>query len=107
MLPRHVIYRAIIFAKGDKVAHLGTTLMDREQYPAAELVALYRERWRSSSPTTRSRTTWAPPGRSDRGNRKASGRNYRPTSLCITRSASSPMLRRWHVQQWTPTVSPT
>ncbi|MFG2434554.1 transposase [Streptomyces sp. NPDC048508] len=33
------------FAKGDKVAHLGTTLLDPEQYPTDELVALYRERW--------------------------------------------------------------
>ncbi|MGW9493947.1 transposase [Streptomyces prasinus] len=30
---------------GDKVAFLGTTLLDPEQYPAAELIALYRERW--------------------------------------------------------------
>ncbi|WP_437023372.1 transposase [Streptomyces sp. enrichment culture] len=45
MLPRHVIYRVITFAKGDKAAHLGTTLLDPEQYPVAELVALYRERW--------------------------------------------------------------
>ncbi|MFB6840115.1 IS4 family transposase [Streptomyces sp. NPDC056361] len=44
-LPRHVIYRVIAFAKGDKVAYLGTTLLDPEQYPADELVALYRERW--------------------------------------------------------------
>ncbi|MEU3688523.1 IS4 family transposase [Streptomyces narbonensis] len=44
-LPKHVIYRVITFAKGDKVAYLGTTLLDPEQYPAAELVALYRERW--------------------------------------------------------------
>ncbi|MFF9853321.1 IS4 family transposase [Streptomyces litmocidini] len=44
-LPRHVIYRVITFAKGDKVAHLGTTLLDPEQYPANELVSLYRERW--------------------------------------------------------------
>ncbi|WP_329274475.1 transposase [Streptomyces sp. NBC_00691] len=40
-----MIYRVIAFAKGDKVAHLGTTLLDPEQYPAAELVALYGERW--------------------------------------------------------------
>ncbi|MFC8505761.1 IS4 family transposase [Streptomyces sp. NPDC057411] len=45
MLPKHVIYRVITFAKGDKVAHLGTTLLDPDQYPADELVALYRERW--------------------------------------------------------------
>ncbi|MFF8670045.1 transposase domain-containing protein [Streptomyces sp. NPDC015242] len=44
-LPRHVIYRVITFAKDDKVAHLGTTLLNPEQYPADELVALYRERW--------------------------------------------------------------
>lgn len=44
-LPEHVIYRVITFAKGDKVAYLGTTLLDPEQYPAAELVVLYRERW--------------------------------------------------------------
>ncbi|MFI7276133.1 hypothetical protein [Streptomyces sp. NPDC049879] len=45
MLPRHVIYRVITFAKGDMVAHLGTTLLDPERYPADELVALCRERW--------------------------------------------------------------
>lgn len=45
MLPRHVIYRVITFTKGDRVAYLGTTLLDSAQYPAAELVALYRERW--------------------------------------------------------------
>jgi hypothetical protein len=39
-----VIYRVITFAKNDKVAYLGTTLLDLEQYPAAELVALHRER---------------------------------------------------------------
>ncbi|MFE9637264.1 transposase [Streptomyces sp. NPDC006463] len=44
-LPQHVIYRVIAFAKDDKVAYLGTTLLEPEQYPAAELVALYRERW--------------------------------------------------------------
>ncbi|MFF5442168.1 transposase [Streptomyces achromogenes] len=44
-LPRHVIYRVITFAKDGKVAYLGTTLLDPDQYPAAELVALYRERW--------------------------------------------------------------
>ncbi|MET7511447.1 transposase [Streptomyces albidoflavus] len=44
-LPRHVIYHVITFAKGDKVAYLGTTLLDPEQYPADKLVALYRERW--------------------------------------------------------------
>lgn len=44
-LPRHTIYRVIAFEKDDKVAYLGTTLLDPEQYPATELVALYRERW--------------------------------------------------------------
>ncbi|MEU1369883.1 transposase [Streptomyces sp. NPDC005803] len=44
-LPSHTIYRVITFTKDDKVAFLGTTLLDPEQYPAAELVALYRERW--------------------------------------------------------------
>ncbi|WP_143661123.1 IS4 family transposase [Streptomyces sp. M41(2017)] len=44
-LPKYVIYRVITFAKDDKVAYLGTTLLDPEQHPAAELVALYRERW--------------------------------------------------------------
>lgn len=43
ILPKHVIYRVITFAKGDKVAYLGTTLLDPEPYPAAGLVALYRE----------------------------------------------------------------
>lgn len=40
-----MIHRVITFAKGDKVAHLGTTLLDPDQHPADELVALYRERW--------------------------------------------------------------
>lgn len=44
-LPKHTIYRVITFAKDDKTAYLGTTLLDPEQYPAAELIALYRERW--------------------------------------------------------------
>ncbi|WP_435972011.1 transposase [Streptomyces sp. Qhu_M48] len=35
----------IVFEKDDKVAYLGTTLLDPEHYPAAELVALRRERW--------------------------------------------------------------
>ncbi|MFE9468642.1 transposase [Streptomyces virginiae] len=37
--------RTLPFTKDGKVAYLGTTLLDPEQYPAAELVALYRERW--------------------------------------------------------------
>ncbi|MEU4356231.1 transposase [Streptomyces virginiae] len=44
-LPKPTIYRVITFTKDGKVAYLGTTLLDPEQYPAAELVALYRERW--------------------------------------------------------------
>ncbi|MFD9444193.1 transposase [Streptomyces sp. NPDC060006] len=44
-LPKHTIYRVITFTKDDKVTFLGTTLLDPEEYPAAELVALYRERW--------------------------------------------------------------
>lgn len=44
-LPRHVICRVITFAKGDEVAHPGTTLPDPERYPADGLVALSRERW--------------------------------------------------------------
>ncbi|MGV4985796.1 hypothetical protein ACVB8X_07040 [Streptomyces sp. NRAIS4] len=33
-----MIYRVITFAKGDKIAYLGTTLLDPEQHPATELV---------------------------------------------------------------------
>ncbi|MFD4240942.1 IS4 family transposase [Streptomyces sp. NPDC058525] len=44
-LPKHTVYRVITFTKDDKVTFLGTTLLDPEQHPAAELVALYRERW--------------------------------------------------------------
>ncbi|MBT2390721.1 IS4 family transposase [Streptomyces sp. ISL-1] len=44
-LPKYTIYRVITFTKEDKVVFLGTTLLDPEQYPAAELIALYRERW--------------------------------------------------------------
>ncbi|MFF0140565.1 IS4 family transposase [Streptomyces sp. NPDC005227] len=39
-LPKQTIYRVITFTKDDKVAFLGTTLLDPEEYPAAELVAL-------------------------------------------------------------------
>ncbi|MER6736572.1 IS4 family transposase [Streptomyces puniciscabiei] len=45
VLPKEVTYRVIAFAKGDKVVHLGTSLLDPEQYPADELVALYQQRW--------------------------------------------------------------
>ncbi|WP_435600825.1 transposase [Streptomyces sp. C10-9-1] len=45
ILPKHTLYRVITLTKDDKVAFLGTTLLDPERYPAAELVALYRERW--------------------------------------------------------------
>ncbi|MFE1891735.1 transposase [Streptomyces microflavus] len=44
-LPKHTIYRVITFMKDGKVVHLGTTLLDPEEYPATELIALYRERW--------------------------------------------------------------
>ncbi|MFE9250719.1 transposase [Streptomyces sp. NPDC007088] len=44
-LPKHTIYRVIAFTKDDKFAFLGTTLLGPDEYPAAELVALYRERW--------------------------------------------------------------
>lgn len=44
-LPKHTVYRVITFTKDDKVTFLGTTLLDPDQHPAAELVALYRERW--------------------------------------------------------------
>ncbi|MET8114681.1 transposase [Streptomyces prasinus] len=44
-LPERTIYCVITFTKDDKVAFLGTTLLDPEQYPAAELITLYRERW--------------------------------------------------------------
>lgn len=44
-LPKESVYRVITFAKDDKEVRLGTTLLDHEQYPAAELVALYWQRW--------------------------------------------------------------
>ncbi|MER6851576.1 IS4 family transposase [Streptomyces flaveolus] len=45
VLPKEVTYRVITFAKDDKVVHLGTSLLDPEQHPADELIALYRQRW--------------------------------------------------------------
>ncbi len=45
VLPKEVTYRVITFAKDDKVVHLGTSLLDHEQHPADELIALYRQRW--------------------------------------------------------------
>ncbi|MES9510453.1 transposase [Streptomyces sp. NPDC000609] len=44
-LPEHTIYRATTFTKEDKAAFIGTSLLDPRQYPAADLIALYRERW--------------------------------------------------------------
>ncbi|MFI1155089.1 IS4 family transposase [Streptomyces sp. NPDC020817] len=44
-LPRQTTYRVITFTKDDKTAYLGTTLLDREQHPASELIALYQQRW--------------------------------------------------------------
>jgi IS4 transposase len=45
VLPKETTYRVITFTKNDKVVHLGTSLLDTEQYPADELIALYRQRW--------------------------------------------------------------
>lgn len=45
VLPKETTYRVTTFTKDDKVVHLGTSLMDTEQYPADELIALYRQRW--------------------------------------------------------------
>lgn len=45
MLPKETTYRVMAFAKGDRIVHLGTSLLDHEQYPAGELVALHRQRW--------------------------------------------------------------
>ncbi|MFF0476398.1 hypothetical protein [Streptomyces sp. NPDC004284] len=106
MLSRHVIYRVITFANDGKVAHLGTTLLDPEQYPAAELVALYRERWESELAFDEIKNPPAPAGRSGRGHRRASGRNCGPASPSTTRSAGSPTQRRSPARRWTPTVSP-
>lgn len=44
-LPKETAYRVITFTKDDKVVHLSTSLLDTEQYPANELIALYRQRW--------------------------------------------------------------
>ncbi|MFE4218595.1 IS4 family transposase [Streptomyces sp. NPDC056844] len=45
VLPKETTYRVITFTKNDKVEHLGTSLLDTEQYPADELIALHRQRW--------------------------------------------------------------
>lgn len=45
VLPKETTYRVITFTKDDKAVHLGTSLLDTEQYPADELIALYRQRW--------------------------------------------------------------
>jgi hypothetical protein len=102
-----VIYRVITFAKGDKVAYLGTTLLDPEQYPAAELVALYRERWEIELAFDEIKNHLGPGGPSGRGHRRESGRNCGPTSRSTTRSASSRTQRRSPGRWWTPTVFPT
>ncbi|MFE7706394.1 IS4 family transposase [Streptomyces sp. NPDC057486] len=44
-LPKHTIYRVITSTKDGKATYLATSLLDPEQYPSAELIALYRERW--------------------------------------------------------------
>ncbi|MEU0676134.1 IS4 family transposase [Streptomyces sp. NPDC006172] len=45
VLPKETTYRVITFTKDDKVVHLGTSLLDTDQHPADELIALYRQRW--------------------------------------------------------------
>ncbi|WTJ17069.1 transposase (plasmid) [Streptomyces sp. NBC_00715] len=45
VLPKETIYRVITFTRDDRVVHLGTSLLDPEQHPADELIALYRQRW--------------------------------------------------------------
>lgn len=106
-LPEHTIYRVITFTKDDKAAFLGTTLLDPEQYPAAELIALYRERWEIELASTRSRTTSAPADRSGPARRKASGRSCGPTLPSTTRSAGSLTPQPSPAPPSTLTASPT
>ncbi|MEW2468194.1 IS4 family transposase [Streptomyces sp. NPDC046994] len=45
VLPKETTYRVITFTENDKAVHLDTSLLGTEQYPADELIALYRQRW--------------------------------------------------------------
>jgi hypothetical protein len=45
LLPEQIVFRVVSFADGERVMHLGTTLLDHQQFPAEELIALYRQRW--------------------------------------------------------------
>ncbi len=48
--PGHVVLRVIQYqADGGEVIRLPTDLLDHEAYPAADLAALYRERWEAES----------------------------------------------------------
>jgi hypothetical protein len=48
--PRHVVLRAIEYqVDGGEVIQLLTDLLDHDAYPAAELAAMYRERWEAES----------------------------------------------------------
>jgi hypothetical protein len=48
--PGHVVLRVVEYrVDGGEVIRLLTDLLDPEEYPAAELAALYRERWEAES----------------------------------------------------------
>lgn len=105
-LPSHTIYRVITFTKDDKVAFLGTTLLDPEQYRRPNWSRSTGNAGRSSWPSTRSRTTSAPAARSGCARRKESGRICGPTSPLTTRSAGSPTPPLSPAPPWTRTGSP-
>ncbi|MFH0246013.1 transposase [Streptomyces sp. HK10] len=62
------------FMKDDKVASLGTTLLDSEQYSAAELVALYRQRWEIELAFDEIKNHFGPNEVLQRGHERVTGR---------------------------------
>ncbi|MFE4423430.1 IS4 family transposase [Streptomyces sp. NPDC056817] len=91
VLPKETTYRVITFTKDDKAVHLGTFLLDTEQFPADELIALYRQ---------------APADRSDHAPLKPCGRSCGPCSRSTRPSAGSRTPPRRVDRSWMPTGSP-
>ncbi|MEU7074031.1 transposase [Streptomyces narbonensis] len=75
--------------------------------PAAELVALYRERWVIELTFDEIKNHLGPGGRSGRRRRRASGRSCGPTSRLTRPSVSSPTRLRSPVRSLMPTACPT
>jgi len=87
--PGHVVLRVIEYqVDGGEVIRLLTDLLDPGAYPAAELAALYRERWEADTGSGKGRS--ADPGRRPTRADAAAGvaipASWKATSCTWTRS---------------------